>query len=81
MVFGRTDLRISVSEAKFDGEADFEVRSAVAPQKTRQISKNRNFRSEFFAEKKKSASKNETLRIAGNAFSQNLAAVQAMFEG
>ena len=63
MVFGRRDLRISVSEAKFDGEADFEVRSAVAPQKTRQISKNRNFRSEFFAEKKFSVLKNETSGI------------------
>ena len=33
MIFGRTDLRTGGSEAKFDGEADFEVRSAVAPQK------------------------------------------------
>ena len=33
MIFGRTDLRTGVSEAKFDREADFEVRSAVAPQK------------------------------------------------
>ena len=33
MIFGRTDLRTGVSEAKFDGEADFEVRSDVATQK------------------------------------------------
>ena len=31
MMFDRTDLRISVSEAKFDAESDFEVRLAVAP--------------------------------------------------
>ena len=34
MIFGRTDLRISVSEAKFDAESDFEVRFAVAPPKS-----------------------------------------------
>ncbi len=33
MKFGRTDLRTDVSQAKFDEEADFEVRSAVASQK------------------------------------------------
>ena len=33
MIFGRTDLRKGVSEAKFDAESDFEVRLAVAPQK------------------------------------------------
>ena len=51
--FGRIDLSRSLSRAKFDEEADFEVRSAVARQKPRQISKKRNFRSEIFAEKKK----------------------------
>ena len=49
-IFGRTDLSISVSRAKFDGEADFEVRSAVARQKPRQIGEKQNFRSEFFAD-------------------------------
>ena len=33
MIFGRTSLRISVSEAKLDAESDFEVHFAVAPQK------------------------------------------------
>ena len=33
MIFGRTDLRIGLSGAKFDAESDFEVRLAVAPQK------------------------------------------------
>ncbi len=36
-IFGRTDLRKSLSRAKFHEESDFEVGLAVAPQKTRQI--------------------------------------------
>ena len=42
--FGRTDLRIGVSGAKFDAESDFEVRLAVAPQKTSQNSEKLIFR-------------------------------------
>ena len=52
MIFGRTDLRKGVSRAKFDGQEDFEVRLAVAPQKTCQNSENLKFRRENFAEKK-----------------------------
>ncbi len=33
MFFGRTDLRIGVSGAKFDAEVDFEIRFAPAPPK------------------------------------------------
>ena len=33
MLFGRKDLRISPSRAKFDKEADFDICSAVAPPK------------------------------------------------
>ena len=51
-MFGRTDLRISLSGAKFDPEADFDVRFAVARQNQYQISKRPNFPSEIFAEKK-----------------------------
>ena len=49
-IFGRTDLRISLSKAKFDPEADFDVRFAVARQNPRQIGKKQNFPSEFFVE-------------------------------
>ena len=63
MIFGRTDLRISLSRAKFDAEADFDVRSAAEPPKPHQISKKQNFRSGNFAEKKSLASKNETSGI------------------
>ena len=38
MIFGRTDLRKSVSEANFDAKSVFEVRFAIAPQK---LDKNR----------------------------------------
>ena len=61
--FGRTDLRISVSRAKFDEKADFEVRSAMAPQKPHQISEKRIFRSKIFAKKKFPASKSEASGI------------------
>ena len=44
MIFGRIDLRISVSGAKFDAESDFEVRLAVAPQKPGRNSKKLMFR-------------------------------------
>ena len=43
---------ISLSGAKFDPEADFDVRFAVARQNPRQISKKQKFSSEIFAEKK-----------------------------
>ena len=42
-LFGRTDLWISLSRAKFDDEADFEIRLAVACQKTRQTKKKPKF--------------------------------------
>ena len=63
MIFGRTDLRISLSGAKFDEEADFDVHSAVGPPKPHQIDENLTFRSENFAGKIFSASKNRNLQI------------------
>ena len=50
-MFGRTDLRISLSGAKFDANEDFDVRSAMAPPKLRQISEKTNFRSKIFTKK------------------------------
>ena len=63
MIFGRTDLRISLSGAKFDAEADFDVRFAAAPPNPRQISEKQNFRSEIFTEKIFLAPKNKTSEI------------------
>ena len=66
MIFGRTDLRISLSGAKFDPEADFDFRFEVARQNPRQTSKKRNFLSEILAEnfvlpsKKKRGESSET---------------------
>ena len=45
------NLRIGQSEAKFDAEADFDVRSAVAPQKPDQIDEKPFSRSKTFSEK------------------------------
>ena len=39
VIFGPKDLSISLPERKFDAEADFDVRSAVAPLKSYQIDK------------------------------------------
>ena len=50
MFFGRTNLRIGVSGAKFDAESDFEVRFAVAPQEAGQNSEKLIFRSKIFAD-------------------------------
>ena len=41
-IFGHTDLRISLSGAKFDEEADFDVRLAVGPPKPYQIDEKTN---------------------------------------
>ena len=49
VIFGGTDLRMSLSGAKFDAEADFEVRSAIVPPKAHQIDETTLFRSENFA--------------------------------
>ena len=49
-IFGRTDLRISVSRAKFDAESDFEVRLAVARQKPDQNNEKLILRSKIFVE-------------------------------
>ena len=61
MIFGRTDLRIGVSGAKFDARSDFEVRLAVAPQKPSQNSEKLIFRT-------KNAKKNDVFRFVFLAF-------------
>ena len=61
IIFGRTDLRIVVSKAKFDAEADFDVHLAPAPRKSSQIDEKLIFRSENFADFFCSASKNKML--------------------
>ena len=61
-ISGRTDLRKGVSEAKFDGQADFDVKKSLAPPKsaenyekpTQKIQKKieKNYRKKFFGVKK-----------------------------
>ena len=81
MIFGRTDLRIGGSRAKFDVEVDGKVHLAVAPPKPNEINEKLIFRSKNFVEANFPTSKNETLGIVLNAFWQSLAGVWAMFEG
>ena len=50
-IFGRTDLRISPSKAKFDDEAHFDVCLAVEPRKPRSIDEKLHLRSKISAEK------------------------------
>ena len=41
VIFDRMELKVNLSGAKFDAEADFDVRSAVAPPKcSKQMTKN-----------------------------------------
>ena len=56
VISGRTDLRIGVSEAKFDVEDDFDVKNSLAPpkstenhEKPRKILQTKKFVSNFFA--------------------------------
>ena len=63
MIFGRTDLRIGGSEAKFDVEADGDARLVAAPKKPHKINEKLIFGSENFAEMFFPTSKDETLRI------------------
>ena len=49
VILCRVDLRISLSEAKLNAEADFDVHSAVAPPKPHQVDEKLTFRSEIFS--------------------------------
>ena len=80
MIFGRTDLRKGESGAKFDAEADFEVRLAAAPQKLGQNSEKLNFPTQQIFNFFFSASKNEMSGIVWNAFWQSLRPNGAEFE-
>ena len=50
-IFGRTDLRKGVSEAKFDAEADFDVQKCLAPPKSAENREKPKTKSEIFSEK------------------------------
>ena len=72
-IFGRTDLRKGVSEAKFDVEAAGDVKNSKISRKSR---KTRNF-----FKKKFPRSKNRKLQIVRNAFSRSFVPIGAKFEG
>ena len=52
-IFGRTDLRKGVSEAKFDAEADFDVKKCPAPPKSPENHEKTKKNRETFIEQKK----------------------------
>ena len=80
-IFGRTDLRKGVSEAKFDVEADFDVeKSKIGPKSAENHEKPKKL-CENFSEKHFSASKNRKLQIVRNAFSRSFVPIGAKFEG
>ena len=81
MIFDRTELVISVSKAKFDEEADFEVRLSLNPQKPSKNIKKLFFRTEKIRHFFFSASKNETSGIVWNTFSQSFAPIGAILGG
>ena len=68
IIFGRTDLRTDVSGAKFDDEADFEVRLPPAAPKPHENCKKQIFQSNFFVEKVFLMSKNKTTGIIRTRF-------------
>ena len=79
-IFGHTDFRKGVSEAKFDADADFDVKKCLAPPKSAENREKPKKNPKKFPEKI-SASKNRKLQIVRNAFSRSFAAIGAKFEG
>ena len=51
MILGRTDLRKGVSEAKFDAEADFDVKKSLAPPKSPENHEKKKKIAEIFSKK------------------------------
>ena len=80
-IFGRTDLRKGVSEAKFDVEADFDVEKSKIGSKSAENHEKPKKNAKHYPKKKFSASKNRKLQIVRNAFSRSFAAIGAKFEG
>ena len=78
-IFGRTDLRKGVSEAKFDVEADFDVKKSLAPPKSAENREKPRKNYQTFSEKKFSASKNRKLQIVRNAFSRSFVTIRAKY--
>ena len=62
-IFGRTDLRKGVSEAKFDAEADFDVKKCLAPPKSAKKSRKTEKKSEKNFGVKKSKVANRPKRV------------------
>ena len=67
-IFGRTDLRNGVSEAKFDAEADFDVKKCLAPPKSVENLEKPTKKSEKFSEQKFRRQKIESCKSSETRF-------------
>ena len=67
-IFGRTDLRKGVSEAKFDAEADFDVKKSLAPPKSPENHEKRKTIREQISEKKFRRQKIESCKSSETRF-------------
>ena len=83
----RTDLRTRLSKAKYRQEADFDVKTSLAPPKSAENyekpkkKSEKKFSPKNFFENFFSASKNRKLQIVRNAFCRSFALIRAMFAG
>ena len=68
-ISGRADVRIGVSEAKFDVEADLDVKKSLSPPKSAENHEKPSKNRENKIRKNFPASKNRKLQIVRNAFS------------
>ena len=67
-IFGRTDLRKGVSEAKFDAEADFDVKKCLAPPKSAENHEKPKKNCEKFSEKNFRRQKIESCKSSETRF-------------
>ena len=67
-IFGRADLRKGVSEAKFDAEADFDVKKCLAPPKSAEKSRKTKNKSKKISEKKNRRQKIESCKSSETRF-------------
>ena len=86
MIHGRTDMRISLSGAKFGAEADFGIRLAVAGEnpyflKSVLSQRKTTFSIRNFYPKHFWVSENQSSEIVRNAFWQSFVPIRAKFDG
>ena len=81
MIFGRTDLRIGLSKAKFGAESDFEVRLGVAPPKPAENAEKLISETDFVFRFFFASSKNRKLQIVRNVRCRSFTLIGAILRG